>query len=77
MHRHDVAFGLDDGWPGGLVAAEHADLTSAVDCGAIKGGDVVELAPRVDLQLQVVKSVIFSLLISGTEWSNRLYSSFL
>ena len=72
MHRHDVAFGLDDGWPGGLVAAEHADLPRPVDRGAVKGGDVVELAPRVDLQLQVVKSVMLSILISGTELEFRL-----
>ena len=65
LHRHDVAPGLDDGRPGGLVAAEHAELPRAVERGAVEGGDVVELASRVNLQLEVVKSVMCSFFIVG------------
>ena len=67
LHRHDVALGLDDGRPGGLVAAEDADLPRAVDRGTVEGGDVVELATRVDLQLQVVESVMSTPLIPSDE----------
>ena len=49
LHRHNVALGLDHGRPGGLVAAEHANFPCAVERGAVEGGDVVELASRMNL----------------------------
>ena len=58
LHRHHVALGLDDGRPRRLVAAEPADLLRAVERRAVEGGDVVVLAARVDLQLEVVKSAM-------------------
>ena len=68
LHRHDVAPGLDDGRPGGLVAAEHAELPRAVERVAVEGGDVVELASRVNLQLEVVKSVMFQVFLQRVDY---------
>ena len=56
MDGHDVAPGLDDGRLRRLVAAEEADAARQVQrAGAVEGRHVVEVAPRVRLQLQVVE----------------------
>ena len=51
LHRHDVSLRLEDGRRDRLVAAVPAQLVGPVERLALKGGHVVEQAPRLRLEL--------------------------